>query len=79
MAEILIFVDLIVLNFESTCDLTDVKASVYDTKTAARHFEIIYDILRSLGLAQFLLKGQNAAIGWQKTKKKTFFLFTPAR
>ena len=50
------------LNFESTCDLTDVQASMYERKTAARPFDTIHDILRSLSLVQSLLKGRNMPI-----------------
>ena len=53
---------LIFLNCESTCDLADVPASIYDRKTAARPFDTIHDILRCLSLAQSLLKGRNAPI-----------------
>ena len=56
---------LIFLNCESTCDLADVPASIYDRKTAARPFDTIHDILRCLSLAQSLLKGRNAPI-WRK-------------
>ena len=48
---------------ESTCDLTDVPPLMYDRKTAARHFDNMRDILRSLSLPQYLLQGQNAAAG----------------
>ena len=50
------------LNCESTSDLTDVPASRYDRKTAARPFDSIHDILRSISLAQSFLKGRNAPI-----------------
>ena len=43
---------LIILNFDSTFDLTDVPASIYDLKTATRHFDTIHDIPRSLSPAQ---------------------------
>ena len=33
------------LNCESMCDLIKVTPSIYDRKTAARHFDIIHDIL----------------------------------
>ena len=46
------------LNCESTCDLPDVQASLYDRKTAARSFGPIHDILRSPSLEQSLLKGR---------------------
>ena len=49
-------------NYETTCDVRDVPASIYDTKTAARRFDTIHDILRSLGLAQSLRKRRNAPI-----------------
>ena len=48
---------------ESKCVSTDVTASTYDRKTATRHFEIIYDILGSFGLAQSFLKDLNGPIG----------------
>ena len=35
---------LIFLNCESTCDLTDVQASIYDRKMDARPFDTIHDI-----------------------------------
>ena len=38
----------------SMCDLKDALASMYYRKTAARHFDTIHDILRSLSLAQSL-------------------------
>ena len=50
------------LNCESACNLLDVLASIYDRKMAARLFDIIHDILRSLSLAQSLLEGRNAPI-----------------
>ena len=53
-------------NFESTYDLTDVPASIYGRKTAARRFDTTYTILRSFRLAQFLLKGRNASIWRQR-------------
>ena len=42
-------------NYESTCDLTDVPASIYERKTAARPFDTIHALLRSLSLSQSLL------------------------
>ena len=50
---------------ESTCDLTEVKASIYDRKYAARPFDSIHDILRCVSLVQSLQKGRNAPI-WRK-------------
>ena len=50
------------LNCERTCGLTDVPASIYDRKTAARPFDTNHNILRCLSLAQSLLKGRNAPI-----------------
>ena len=49
-------------NYESTCDSTDLPASICDRKTAARPFDAIHDILKSLSLAQSLLKGQNTQV-----------------
>ena len=49
-------------NFESTCDLAYVPASIYDRKVADRRFDIIHVILRSLSLAQSRLKIRNAPI-----------------
>ena len=46
-------------NRESTYDLKDVLASIYDRKTAIRRFDTINDILRPLSLVQSLLKGRN--------------------
>ena len=48
------------LNGKSTCDLTDVPASMYGRKTTALPFDTIYDILRSHSLAQSVLKGRFA-------------------
>ena len=53
---------LICFNCESTCDLTDVSASIYDIKIDARPFDTIHDILRGLSLAQSLFKGRNARL-----------------
>ena len=53
---------LMFLNCESSSDSTDISASIYERKTAARPFDTIYDILRSLSLVQSLLKGRNALI-----------------
>ena len=50
------------LHYESRYDLTDVPASIHDSKTVSRRFNTIYDIFRSLSLAQSLLKGRNAPI-----------------
>ena len=50
-------------NYEGTCDSTDVLASLYDRKTAARAFDTIHDILRSLSLVESPSKGRNAANG----------------
>ena len=47
-------------NYESTCDSKDVRASMYDRKNAARPFDTIHDILRSLILVQSLLKARNS-------------------
>ena len=52
----------IFLNSESTCNSTDVPASMYGRKIAARPFDTIHDTLRSLSLAQSLLKRRNAPI-----------------
>ena len=56
------FWPLIFLNCESTYDLTNVLASIYDRKMDARPFDTIHDILRRLSLVQYLLKGRNAPI-----------------
>ena len=50
------FSALIFSNCEILCNLTDVPASIYDRKRAGRRFDTIHDILRSLRLAQSLLK-----------------------
>ena len=42
--------------------MTDVSPLMYDRKTAARFFNTIHDILRSLSLEQSLLEGRNASI-----------------
>ena len=55
-------------NCESTCDLTDVPASIYDRKINARPFDIgrfQKDILRCLSLVRFLLKDRNSPL-WRK-------------
>ena len=54
------FMALIFLSCESTCDLGDVSASIYDRKTAARPFDTIHHILRSLSFAEALLSCRNA-------------------
>ena len=54
--------------YESTCDSTDVLASMYDRKTAARSFDTIHDILRSLSLAQYFLKGRNANLAHREPR-----------
>ena len=53
---------LMFLNCESTCDLTDVQASLYDRKIDVRSFDTTHDILRWLSLVQSLLIGRNAPI-----------------
>ena len=50
------------LNCESTRELTDVLASTYDRKTAARPFDTIKLIIQYLSLTQSLLKSQIALI-----------------
>ena len=52
-------------NYESTCDSTDLPASIYDRKMGARPFDTIYDILRCLSLVKPILKGRTAPI-WRK-------------
>ena len=47
---------------ERTGYLADVSVSNYDTKTDARPFDTINDILRCLSLVQSLLKGRNPPI-----------------
>ena len=56
----------IFLNSESAFDLIDVPGSIYDIKLTARRFDTINDILKSLSLAQSLLKGRNAPIWRQR-------------
>ena len=46
---------------EIKLNITDVPASIYDRKTAARPFDTIHDILQSLSLVQSLLSGRNAS------------------
>ena len=59
----------IFLNGESTCNLTDVPASIYDKKT--RRLDTILDILLSLSFAQALFNGRNApASGTERLRKK---------
>ena len=48
------------LHCVSSGDLRDVQALMYDRKTAARPFETIHDILRSLSLVQSLPKARNS-------------------
>ena len=50
------------LNCESTYDLTNVPAAMYDRKTAARTFDTFHVILQSLSLKQSLPKDQNTPI-----------------
>ena len=57
------FGPLIYLNCESTCDLTDVQASIYDRKMDAQSFDTIDDIQRFFSLLQSLLESRNARIG----------------
>ena len=60
--------DIIGLDFlicENQYDSKDFPAPINDRKTAARPFDTINEILRSLGLAQSLLKSRNAQI-WRK-------------
>ena len=61
------FGPLIFLSCKSTCDLTDVPASIYE-KMDARPFDPIHDVLRCLSLVQSLLKGRNAPI-WRKREQ----------
>ena len=63
IAKFVIFESLAFFNAER--DLTDFSASIYGRKTAVRRFETIHYILRSLSLAQSLLKGVNTPI-WHK-------------
>ena len=44
-------------NWQKSFDLTDVSSWIYDRTTVAQSFDTIHDILRSLSLAQALLKG----------------------
>ena len=53
------------MNWESTCDLTDVSASICDKKRG-RPYDTVPDILLFLSLAQSLLKGQTAPIWCQR-------------
>ena len=55
-------------NCESTGDLTDTTASIYDRKTAARPFDTINDIFRSLSLVQTLLKDRKTPIRRQQER-----------
>ena len=45
--------------------MTDVPALIHDRETAAGPFDTIYDILRSLSIAQSDLKGRNVPI-WRQ-------------
>ena len=63
MVKFVQFGPLMFLNCESTCDLTDVPAPINDRKMDARHFDTIQDILRSLSLAQSLLKVEMRQFG----------------
>ena len=53
--------------YKSTCDLTDVSASIDDRKRDDWPFDTIDDILWCLRLVQSLIKGRNALI-WRKRK-----------
>ena len=57
------------LNWESTCDLTDVQAPIYDRKTAARCFDASHDIFRYLSLAKYTIEGRNAPI-WHSGNRR---------
>ena len=50
------------LNCESTFDLTDVPALIYDRLKGARPFDTIHEILRCLSLVQTPPRGRNAPI-----------------
>ena len=56
------FGPLIFLNCESTCDLTDVPASIYDRKMDFRPFDTTHNILRCLSFVSSLFKDRNAPI-----------------
>ena len=56
------------LNCETLYDSTDAPTLIYDRKTAARPFDTIHDILRSLSLVKALIKDQNAPIGASGTE-----------
>ena len=59
------FGPLIFFYCESTCDLKDLPASIYDRKMDARPFDTIHDFLRCRSLVRSLLKGRYAPI-WRK-------------
>ena len=53
---------LIFLNCESSCDLTNVRASIYERKIDARPFDTTHDVLRCLSFVQSLFKDRNERI-----------------
>ena len=72
------FGPLIFLNCESTCDLTDVAASIYDRKMDARPFDTTNDILRCLSYVQSLSKTGMRQYGASETdglKRDFFFIY----
>ena len=50
------------MSCKSTCDFTDVQASIYGRKIDARPFYTIHDILWCFSFVQSHLKGRNAPI-----------------
>ena len=76
------------LKCESTCDLIDVTASIYDIKIHARPFDTTHDILRCLSFVKSLFKDRNAPfwrIGnrrvqfWKNQKKVSSLSLTSRR
>ena len=62
LGNFVIFMALIFLNNQSTSDLTDVPASIYDRKAKDPPFDNNQDILRSLSLAKSFREGRSAPI-----------------
>ena len=63
------------LNYKSTCDLTDVQALIWDTKMDARSFDGTHKILRCLSFVQSLFKDRNASI-WRIGNRRVKVILT---
>ena len=78
IVKFVIFGVFIFFNCESTCDFTDITASIYDRKMDARLFDNIHDILRCISLVQSLLEALLAQI-WPKQEPQHMRLLVTDR